>query len=113
AVGTELRQPLVDERSLRAHGVRGLVRDRLERRTREVRAGAASRQPDDRPPGIGIPVRRAEAGQGWYEEDAVVGGKRSGESLRLRRAADDPEPVAQPLDGGAGHEDARLERVVE
>ncbi len=63
------------------------------------------------PRAYGIPVRRAEPGQGRHEVDAVVGVQRAGQLLGVGRVLDDPEPVAQPLDGGAGDEDRRLERV--
>ena len=72
---------------------------------------AAAREPDDRAARVRVPVRRAEPGQRGHEVDAVVGLQRAGQLLGLGRRLDDPEPVAQPLDGGAGDEDRRLERV--
>ena len=125
-VGLELHQPAVDRRGAvgaqlgerlaagavhRPHGVDGLVGHRLQRGAREVRAAAAAGEPDDRPARVRVPVRRAEPGQRGDEVDAVVGVQRGRQLLGLGRRGDDPEPVAQPLDRGAGDEDRRLVRV--
>ena len=44
-------------------------------------------------------------------DDAAGVGHALGERAGLRRVGDDAEPVAQPLDRGAGHEDRALHRV--
>ena len=75
---------------LGADRVDRLVGDRLERRPRQVGAAAAARQADDGAARVGVPVRRAEAGQGRHEVDAVVGLQRGGERLRLGGLARSP-----------------------
>ena len=70
-------------------------------------------QADDRPARVGVPVRRAEPGERGDEVDVVVRVERGRHALGLGRLGDDPEPVAQPLDRGAGDEHGGLERVVD
>ena len=55
-------------------------------------------------------MRRAEPCEGGDEVDAAGRFDRPGERLGLGRRGDDPEPVAQPLDGRARDEDRALER---
>ena len=105
-------EPLAGRRLLGPDRVDGLVGDRLERGAGQVGSTVAAREPDDRPARVGIPVRRAEPGQGRHEVDVVVGVEGGGQPLGLRRLRDHAEPVAQPLHGGAGDEDRGLERVV-
>ena len=95
-VGLELHQPgvrggatvhaqLVEDPSggalHRPDRIVGLVGDRLERRAREVSGGAAAGEADDRPARVRIPVGRAQAREGRYEVDALVGIERRGEGL--------------------------------
>ena len=97
---------------LGADGVDRLVGDRLQRGAGEVGAVGPAGEADDRAPRVGIPVRRPEPGQRRDEVDVVVRVERGAERLGLGCVGDDPEPVAQPLDRGAGDEDRGLERVV-
>ena len=76
-----------------------------------MRAPGAEREPDDRAARVRVPVRGAEASERGHEVHAIVAIQRSGQRLRLGRAGDDAEPVAQPLHGRAGDEDRCLERV--
>ncbi len=112
AVGLQRRDALARGALLRPDRVDRLVGDRLERRAGEVGALRPPREADDRAARVGVPVRRAEPGQGGDEVDVVVRVQRGGERLGLGRVGDDPEPVAQPLHGRAGDEDRGLERVV-
>ena len=68
--------------------------------------------PDQRAAGVGVPVRRAEAGEGGDQDDAARVGHAGRQRLDLRGGADEPQAVAQPLHHGAGHEDAPFEGVV-
>ena len=113
AVGLQLLEPDAGRPLHRPHRVDGLVGHRLQRSAGEVRAPRSTRQSHERAAGVRVPVRRAEAGEGGDEVDAVVRVERAGELLGLVGGPDDPQLVAQPLDGGAGHEDRRLERVVD
>ena len=101
-----------DAPSIASTASRRLVRDRLERRARQVLPPGAARQADDRAARVRVPVRRPEAGQGWNEVDAIVRIERCRHRLSLVRRGDHAESVAQPLNCGSGDEDARLERVV-
>src|SRR5712691_7739327 len=95
----------------RLDDVTALIRDRLQRRTREMRGGRAPRKPDDgatRPP---VPVGRAQSHERGHEIDPAGVRHRFSETLALARRADDAEAVAQPLDGGSADEDAPLQRV--
>ncbi len=65
------------------------------------------------PRAYGIPVRRSQAGQRGHEVHPVVALQRRRERFGVGGDVDHPEPVAQPLDGRAGHEDRRLGRVGE
>ena len=68
-------------------------------------------RPDQRAAGLRIPVRRAEPGEGRHEDDAAGVRHAGGERLDVGGLADEAEPVAQPLHGGAGDEDAAFEGV--
>ena len=68
--------------------------------------------PTMRAAGVGIPPRAAQPGEGGHEEDALGVGARRGQRADVSAAVvDDAQPVAQPLHGGAGHEDGALEGV--
>ena len=91
--------------------VAGLVGDALERGAGEFgRAGVAG-EAEDGAAGVGVPVGRAEAGEGGDEVEPLAGVGGLGEGLGLGGVADDLQPVAQPLDDGAGDEDRAFERV--
>ena len=95
----------------RVGDVAGLVADRLERRPGQVRGGVEPRQPDDGAAGVGPPVGREQAGERRDEVDAAVVLDLRGRASRRRRRRDEPELVAQPLDGRPGDGDRALQRV--
>jgi hypothetical protein len=81
-IGLELHQepvcgrPAVGPEDVESHGERvdhvgDLVRDRLERRTRDVGAGRAPREPADHAACMRVPLWRAQAGERGDEVDAV------------------------------------------
>src|SRR5215211_790282 len=87
-VGLELHHPAIGRRPAvgleggdiyprvglhRLDRVARLVAHALQCRPRQVRPGSAARDPDDSTPGVGVPVRRAEAHERGYEEHVVVG----------------------------------------
>ena len=115
-----IRRPAVDPQPVHlapgggGHGVdhvAGLVRHRLDDGAGEVGAGRAPGDADDRAPGVRVPARAAEPGEGGHETTPPVSATEAASGLHLGRRGDDPEAVAQPLDGGAGHEDGALEGV--
>ena len=75
--------------------------------------GAAPGQAHDDAPGVHIPPRRAEPRKGRDHVDAAVVRHRPGQGLRLGRAVDHPQAVAQPLDHGPAHEDAALQGILD
>ena len=96
---------------VRLHGpqqVKGLIADGLERRPDDMRGGIAG-QPKIGA-GLGVPVRGAEADERRDQIDPAMSGP-GRERLGLAGVADQLEAVAQPLDRGAGDEDAALERI--
>ena len=60
-----------------------LERDRLQGRAREVRAGGAAGDAEDRAAGVRVPVRRAEPGQRRHEDDAAGVGHGARQRLDL------------------------------
>jgi len=68
----ELAQIDGGSRAHRGHRVGGLVRDRLQRRARQMRASRTAREAHDRSARVWVPVRRTEAGKRRHEVDAVV-----------------------------------------
>ncbi len=68
-------------------------------------------RPGDDAAGRRVPPGAAEAGEGGHEGDAPAVADRLGQRADLRRVVDDPEAVAQPLDGGARDEGRPLEGV--
>ncbi len=120
-VGLELHEPRVPGRAAvgpkrrhrQIHGhddVGGLEGDRLERGAGDLGPPRAARQARDQTARVGVPVGRAEPGEGGDEVDAAGRLDRAGQSLGLGRIGDQAEAVAQPLHGGAGDEDGALER---
>ena len=77
-----------------------------------MRGARASRQADDRPAGVGIPVRRTQAGERRNEVHAAAIGHARSELLDIAGFPDDAQGVAQPLHRGAGDEDAAFERIL-
>ena len=127
-IGLELHQQLVAPRRRRRRAARpgvpgvgvmaldsvgGLEGDGLQRGAGEVAAVVPRVRPMIVPARVGIPVRRAEPGEGGHEIDAAVGSASRPSVLDLRGLRDEPEAVAQPLHGGAGDEDAALQRIVD
>ena len=66
----------------------------------------------DRTPGILVPPGSGQARERRNEVDPARVGNRGGKGLDLRRGADDPQAVAQPLHDRTPDEDASLEGVV-
>ena len=125
-VGEELHRPIADRHTAidpqpvdrepriarhRRGEVARLIADRLEHRARDLWQPAIGGQAAQHPARVRRPVRRAEPAKGRDEIHALarIGPRRY--RLRLGRGLDRAEPVAQPLDGGAGDEDAAFERV--
>ncbi len=91
--------------------VDGLPGDGFEGGAGEVGGGGAAGEAEDRAAGVGIPVRGAEAGKGGDDGDAAGVGNAAGEGFDFGGGFDDSEAVAEPLDEGAGDEDAAFEGV--
>ena len=98
-------------RGHRLEHVPRLVRDRLERRPRDVGAGRSAGQPHQGASRVHVPVGRAEPHEGGHEVDASGVRHRARQGLGLGGGLDQTESIPEPLDGGAGHEDRPLERV--
>ena len=96
-----------------AHDVERLVGDSLQRRTGDVRRRRAAADAADGAPGVLVPVRGREPRERRHEIDPVGVGDRGSQLLDLRRGADDPEPVAQPLHHRTSDKDASFEGVVD
>ena len=71
----------------------------------------AARQADDGAARRGVPLRRAESGEGRHQVDVAGIGHAGGQGFDVGGAFDDAESVAQPLHRGAAHEHAAFERV--
>ena len=127
-VGLELHQQVVARRPAvdlqfhqrdsgvalhRAHDVQRLVGDALQRRAGYVRSRRSAADAADRAPGVLVPVRGRQSRQRGHEVDASGVGNRRRQRLHLRRGADDPQPVAQPLHHRSADEDAPFEGVVD
>jgi hypothetical protein len=97
----------------RLEHIADLERDRLQGGADEVRPRRAAGDADDQAARVRVPVRGAEAGQRGHEHDSFRGVHGCGDRRGLGGRADDLQPVAQPLHGGAGHEDRALERIGE
>ena len=57
-------------------------------------------------------MRRAQAGEGRHQQHAPAVRHAGGQRLDVARSRDDAEAVAQPLHGGAAHEDAAFQQIV-
>ena len=110
AVGSELVERPLEVALEGADDVGDLVRDRLDRRERELRAPRRERETGDPSACVRPPPGRAETRERGDDVDAAgVGGGR-GDELDLERARD-AEDTRHPLDGRAAREDVPLERV--
>ena len=78
-----------------------------------MRCRRAAADAADGAPGILVPVRGGEPRERRHEIDPVGVGHRGGQLLHLRRGADDPEPVAQPLHHRTADEDTPFEGVID
>lgn len=78
-----------------------------------VRSRRSAADAADRAPGVLVPVRGRQSRQRGHEVDASGVGNRRRQRLHLRRGADDPQPVAQPLHHRSADEDAPFEGVVD
>src|SRR5689334_11926039 len=71
----------------------------------------ASRHTNDSPACVGVPVRRPEASKSGHENYAVSVWNACSQGFDFGCATDNPQSIAQPLDNGAGHEDATFQHV--
>jgi hypothetical protein len=76
-----------------------------------VRFGDAPGEAEKRSPRVAIPVRRSETHEGGHEGDAAAVGHARGEARDIIGARNERQTIAQPLNGGAGHEHGTLEAV--
>ena len=74
----------------------------------QLRPPDAPGHTDDRAPGVGVPPRAAESGEGGHQVGAARVGDRVGQGTDLGRRGDKAELVAQPLHRGPGDEDGAL-----
>ena len=95
----------------RVHDLPGLPAGRLEDRAGQVTLGDIRGQAHDDATGLVAPVRREQAGKRRDDVAAAVVIDRTRERLYLRRRADQPEPVAEPLHEGAGDGDRAFQGV--
>ncbi len=91
--------------------VAALQADGVEGRAGDLRPAGVAGDAEDGAPRIGVPIGRAEPGEGRHNGDAARVGDARGEGFDIGGRVDDAEAVAQPLHGGAGDEDATLERI--
>jgi hypothetical protein len=92
--------------------VSDLVGDAFQRGACDVPGGCATGQADYRSPGVLIPVRCAEAGEGGYKVDAGVVVDRKCQPFDIVYRSHDAQSVPQPLHDDAAHEQAAFERVL-
>ena len=112
AVGEQRRTARSGVLAASLEDVADLVRDRLDARARQVRGRRAAGQAADQSARVGVPVRRAEAGERRHEVDAAGVGDRPARDRATRGAGSaQPEQLAEPLDGAAGDGDVAFERV--
>src|ERR1019366_5083161 len=93
--------------------VTALVRDGLDCCPRKVGSTGALGDSDDSATRFCVPPGAAQTGERGYQVYATVVGDLRGERAGLRRLVDEPQAVAQPLNGCARGEDRALEGVVE
>jgi hypothetical protein len=95
----------------RVHDFPGLPAGRLEDRAGQVTLGDIRGQAHDDAAGLVTPVRCEQAGKRRDDVAAAVVLDRTRERLYLRRRADQPQPVAEPLHERAGDGDRALQGV--
>ncbi len=114
------RRPTVDPKlrerppAGRRHGLddrTGLVRHGLHHRPRQMGPSCPPGDPDQGAPGVGIPPRASQAGEGRHQVQPVGVGDAAGQRAGLGRVGDDTQAVPEPLDGRARHEDGSLQCV--
>ena len=87
-----------------------MVGNGFQRRARNMGDGAATRQACNGAACIGIPVGRAQAGEGGHHHYATAVGYAFRELLHLAAVFDGAQTITQPLHHGAAHEYAALQR---
>src|SRR5688572_12209370 len=87
------------------------VGHRLERRANEMCPRGSARESDDRSASSRLPVWGSHPYERRNEIYAVRRRDPACQAFALRGSGDDPESIAQPLDGGASNENGCLERV--
>jgi hypothetical protein len=105
--------PCVSPRS-RQHGLEqggALEGNAFQRGAGDMGDAAAARQAEDGAARIGLPIGRAEAGEGRDEDHAAAVGHAAGQCLDVGAAPDGLQAVAQPLHHGAADEDAAFQRI--
>ncbi len=88
-----------------------LVGHRVDRGPGDLGQAGPPGDPDEGPPGVGIPVRRAEPDERRHEVDPAGVGHGLRQPGDLGGVAAGLQAVAQPLDRGAGHEGRALEGI--
>ena len=68
-------------------------------------------QPENRPTGIGVPVRCAQASKRRYQIDTVIHRCAFRQGLGLTGVPDQLQSVSQPLDSGTGYKNASFQSV--
>ena len=113
AIDPKLTKRLVRVALHRLDHVARLVSHCFHRCAHQLRASAAARQPDDRPPRVWVPMWSPEADEGRDQEDSTTVRHGGRQRPSLGGALDDAQTVAKPLQRGAGDEDGALERVAQ
>ncbi len=88
-----------------------MQRNGLQCSAGQVRLAGAARQAHQRATRMAVPVRCAQAGEGRHQIAVAGVGHAGGQWLNLVGRAHQLQAVAQPLHGGAAHEDASLQTV--
>ena len=83
----------------------------MQGRRHDLVAPAAARQPQHGAACIRVPVGRAEPGKRGHDDNVFDNPAAPRNFLGCGRRVDDAQFVAQPLHGGAGHEDAAFQCV--
>jgi hypothetical protein len=98
-----------------AHGLQqgcALEGDAFQRGAGDVGDAAAAREAEDGAARIGLPIGRAEPGEGRDEDHAAAVGNAFGKALHRGAGFDGLQAVAQPLHHGAADEDAAFQCVL-
>src|SRR5664280_699892 len=83
----------------------------LKRRTNYVGSGRSTSQPEDGPPGVHVPFRSAEAGEGRHDDNTTTVRDRTGKSLCFGGILDDAKSISQPLHSRSRDEHAPFQSV--